>query len=216
MVCISVLSPILLRIGCRRMQPVQLDKRPTGLTPTHALETGLPVSALLGTLLLCWYSPLSDVLQSDVAWGQVIICHFIVLFFGCPIHMLTLPKKQVVPMFLICPPALAATLACILRGFRRKQTIGSCVLLTTAMVVRRQAYLSHLGSKEEWAMLFITVVMIITATARSVYHRETVASDEWSYAEMRAQLPRHAKVAAVEDSNESTTAASPYAVEIDE
>ena len=66
-------------------------------------------------------------------------------------------------------------------------------------------------------MLFITVVMIITATARSVYHRETVASDEWSYAEMRAQLPRHAKVAAVEDStNESTTAASPYAVEIDE
>ena len=51
-------------------------------------------------------------------------------------------------MFLICPPALAATLACILRGFRRKQTIGSCVLLTTAMVVRRQAYLSHLGSKE--------------------------------------------------------------------
>lgn len=148
MVCISVLSPILLRIGCRRMLPVQLDKRPTGLTPTHALETGLPVSALLGTLLLCWYSPLSDVLQSDVAWGQVIICHFIVLFFGCPIHTLTLQKKQVVPMFLICPPALAATLACILRGFRRKQTIGSCVLLTTAMVVRRQAYLAHLGSKE--------------------------------------------------------------------
>ena len=113
MVCISVLSPALLRLGCQRLND-PLTPSVTGLTPTHALETGLPVSTLLGTLLLCWYSPLGDILQTNVVWAQVI------------------------PMFLICPPAIAASLACILRGFRRRQTIGTCVLLTTAMVIRRQ------------------------------------------------------------------------------
>ena len=77
------------------------------------------------------------------------------------------------------------------------------------MVIRRQAYLSHLGSKEEWVMLFVTMLVIVTAASRSFYHSETVASDEWSYAKMRLLSPK-APVLVEPPPSQSVAASSPY------
>ena len=48
-------------------------------------------------------------------------------------------------MLVLCPPALAVTLAFILRGFRRRQTLGTGVVLVAAFVSFRAISMPNEG-----------------------------------------------------------------------
>ena len=154
---LAACAPPLLKIGCQHWPSNQA----VGLSPTHTLETGLPVSTLLAILVLCWYSPVEVMLERHVVWSKA-LC-----------------------LILMNPPALAVMIAFILRGFRRCHTLGMIVLLTTLAVIRRQWYTGQsTWSWEEITMVVMVVALVGIAASRAFYRMDTVASDELSYAEI--------------------------------
>ena len=145
------------------------------MSPPYALETGLPVATLLAILVVCWYTPVEVPSNTRLAtW---------------------------IPMLLICPPSLAVTLAFILRGFRRRQTLGTGVVLVVAFTIFRLAceppevrhsfmlvysldplrhayFLRQGGTRDRWLPLGFAMAMVATSVSRGLYHAEVVACDE--------------------------------------
>lgn len=154
---LAACSPPLLKAGSQHWA----SSPASALSPTHALESGLPVSTLLAILVLCWYSPVEVILERHVSWSRAI----------CLMSM--------------NPPALAVTITFILRGFRRYHSLGVVVVLTTLAVIRRQWFTSEWNERGiEVAMVLLTVLMGAVAASRAFYRVETVSSDELSYAEV--------------------------------
>ena len=145
------------------------------MSPPYALETGLPVATLLAILVVCWYTPVEVPSNTRLAtW---------------------------IPMLLICPPSLAVTLAFILRGFRRRQTLGTSVVLVVAFTIFRLAceppevrhsptsvcnsptsvcllWGEQGGTRDRWLPLGFAMAMVATSVSRGLYHAEVVACDE--------------------------------------
>ena len=150
---LTAFAPTLLRSSCQHWPP-ETNK---GLSPPYALETGLPVATLLSILVVGWYNPVQLPNQD---------------------HMATW-----VPMMIFCPPAIAATLAFIIRGFRRRQTLGTSVVLVVGFTAFRAATSpSDLSSRDRWLPFGMAIAMVMTAMARGLYYSEVVASDDRPYA----------------------------------
>jgi hypothetical protein len=94
LVLLAASSPVLLRAGGGGVGPFMHS-----LPPSQTLETGLPVSILLAILVICWYSPLEStlLLPSFEQFKYVHLATFI-------------------PMMVLGPSLISATLAFILRG----------------------------------------------------------------------------------------------------
>ena len=86
------------------------------MTPSETLETGLPVSSLLAILVLCWYSPLDEVVAGISA---------------------ALQPWTFVPLLVIAPPYLAAILSLILYSFRARCCGVAAAVLSAALAVRQ-------------------------------------------------------------------------------
>ena len=150
---LATCSPPLLMLGCQHWP----SNKAVGLSPTRTLESGLPVSTLLAILVLCWYSPVEAMLEREVVLSKA-LCFLI-----------------------MAPPALGVIIAFILRGFRRSQTIGVIVVLTTLTVVRRMVFYN---GETNIGLIILIAALIIAAVMRAIHRRESVACDELSYAEV--------------------------------
>ena len=133
----------------------------TGLTPSHVLETGLPVSILLAVTVLFWFNGTEIAMQERIQVG-----HFI-------------------PMVILMPPSLGACVAFILRGFQRRQTLDVVTVAATALMIRREAVEGRLLHAADWVVLVLTLTMVALTVAWHVVRDNVVACDEDDYAEIR-------------------------------
>ena len=151
---LAAASPPLLRIGVVGSRGGGHALSKVLMTPSQTLESALPVGTLLATLVLCWNSPVYEVFPR----GELL-------------------TRLAVPMLVLCPPALAAALAFILRAFRKRQTVAAAAVLTLACAVRQQAADCRLAAPADWAVLAGAgaTVLIVAAAA---WHRASVVQYE--------------------------------------
>jgi hypothetical protein len=115
---LSASSPIFLRAGGGG-----IGRFFYSLPPSQTLETGLPVSTILAILIICWHSPTEHILREFQ-------------------HLIN--PKTAIPMFVLCPLFIAASLAFLLHCFKRRSAGIISVILLTVLCVRQQiATLSH-------------------------------------------------------------------------
>jgi hypothetical protein len=139
LVLLAASSPVLLRAGGGGVGPFMHS-----LPPSQTLETGLPVSILLAILVICWYSPLEStlLLPSFEQFKYVHLATFI-------------------PMMVLGPSLISATLAFILRGFRNRSACTTAIILTCALVVRQQIHPLHrLSSRGDCVAILLCCVMM--------------------------------------------------------
>ncbi len=139
LVLLAASSPVLLRAGGGGVGPFMHS-----LPPSQTLETGLPVSTLLAILVICWYSPLeSTLLLPSVEQFK-------------NIHLATF-----IPMMVLGPSLISASLAFVLRGFRNRSACTTAIILTCALVVKQQIHPSRrLSSRGDFVAIFLCVVMV--------------------------------------------------------
>ena len=127
-----------------------------GLSPPYALETGLPIATLLSILVVCWYTPVElPTAQNLSTW---------------------------IPMIIFCPPAISVTLAFILRGFRRRQTLGTGVVLVLAFCIFRAVCAPPtITYHDRWLPVGLAIAMATMSVVRGLYHADVVACDERPY-----------------------------------
>lgn len=130
------------------------------MSATHSLEAGLPVASLLATMVMCWYSP-------------------------TPLQPHGGNLGRMIPMLLISPATLGIMIAFIQRGFRKKQTLGTCVVFVVMFVVLWAIRLPPARRNEMWIPVSGCAVMGVAAVARGVYSMDVVMCDERTY--IRAQ-----------------------------
>lgn len=132
LIILSASSPIFLRAGGGGVSKFYYS-----LPPSQTLETGLPVSTILAILVLCWHNS-SELIMRDI---QSMI-----------------DFKTALPMFLVCPLCVAAALAFVLYGFKRRSSGIISVVLLLIMCVRQQISAKHrLQSRLDWMALLNTV-----------------------------------------------------------
>ena len=143
---LTAASPLLLRLGS---MPAAAGARLL-MTPTQCLEAGLPVCTLLATLLLCWYSPLDEVLVRE--------------------ELLT---RLAIPMLVLCPACLSAIVGFVLRGFRQKHSGVTATILALACVVRQQAVERGFAARGDCAV-FVFCLFTLAMLAASLWQRHAV------------------------------------------
>jgi hypothetical protein len=112
---LATCSPILLRAGGGGVGNFIYS-----ISPSHTLEIGLPISVLLSTLVLCWYSPLQSVYETT-----------------------KFSMNTVIPMFIVCPLCISGALTFILYGLKRRSCgVISCILLMV-LAIREQLHHEH-------------------------------------------------------------------------
>jgi len=132
LIILSASSPIFLRAGGGGVSTFYYS-----LPPSQTLETGLPVSTILAILVLCWHNPNEQIVRDVESMIDI---------------------KTALPMFLICPLCVAAALAFVLYGFKRRSSGIISVVLLLIMCVRQQISNKHkLQSKLDWASLLNTI-----------------------------------------------------------
>ena len=139
LVLLAASSPVLLRAGGGGVGPFMHS-----LPPSQTLETGLPVSILLAILVICWYSPLEStlLLPSFEQFKNMHLATFI-------------------PMVVLGPSLISASLAFVLRGFRNRSACTTAIILTCALVVRQQVHPLHrLSSRGDCVAVLLCLVMI--------------------------------------------------------
>ena len=145
LVLLSASSPFLLRGGGTRVL--------RGMSPSQTIETALPVCTLLAFLVLCWYGPLE----------KIILAHFIS------------PLSTLLPMLILCPPCLAASLAFILYSLKARRSIISATILTCALFIKQQALpMHHMQNKSDWMALSSILNIFGCSFAFWLYHRKVV------------------------------------------
>lgn len=150
LVLLAASSPVLLRAGGGGVGPFMHS-----LPPSQTLETGLPVSILLAILVICWYSPLESslLLPSMVQFKDIHLPTFL-------------------PMIILGPSLVSATLAFVLRGFRNRSACTTAIILTCALVVRQQINPLHrLSSHKDCVAILLCLVMISIHVCFVVYKR---------------------------------------------
>jgi hypothetical protein len=151
LVLLAASSPVLLRAGGGGVGPFMHS-----LPPSQTLETGLPVSILLAILVICWYSPLESSLLLPTSMPQF-----------KDIHLPTF-----LPMMILGPSFISASLAFVLRGFRNRSASTTAIILTCALVVRQQIHPLHrLSSQGDCAAILLCLVMISVHALFVVYKR---------------------------------------------
>ena len=83
------------------------------LSASQTLETSLPVSLVLAILILCWYSPVEEVISFSMFRTWRLAC-----------------------MMVLVPPYLSATLALLLHAFRTRKIAVAALVLTFILSVR--------------------------------------------------------------------------------
>jgi hypothetical protein len=145
LVLLSASSPFLLRGGGSRAL--------RGMSPAQTLETALPVCTLLAFLVLCWYGPLE----------KILLAHF------------TSPLQTLLPMLILCPPCLAATLAFVLYSLKRRQTLVTVTLFTCGLFIRQQVLQGHrMQTRFDWFALSSAFNMVVSSISYYAYHRRVV------------------------------------------
>ena len=150
MMILAAVSPLLLRLGSIRAPPA-----PLSLSPSQCLEAGLPVSTLLAILVLCWFSPLDQVMIKNEL----------------------LSARLAIPMFIFCPSCLAAILGFVLRGFRQRHSTVTAAVLACACAVRQQAVTGRLQTRADWLVLASALQCAGLLTASVWYRWSVVAID---------------------------------------
>lgn len=112
LIILSASSPIFLRAGGGG-----IGRFFYSLPPSQTLETGLPVSTILAILILCWHSPTEHILREIE-------------------HMIN--YKTAIPMLILCPLLISASLAFLLYSFKRRSAGIISVVLLIVLCVRQQ------------------------------------------------------------------------------
>ena len=112
---LSGVSPVLLRAAGGGVRHGPLFH---SLTPIQTLETGLPVSVLLGALLLSWFGPgeVDLLLRSPALMGS----------------------GWYWAMVFLAPTLLATTLALLLYSLRKRDTLHAVAMLAPVLVLRQR------------------------------------------------------------------------------
>jgi hypothetical protein len=146
-ILLAMTSPIMLRAGgggggqFRHCMP-----------PSQTLETGLPVSALLSILVLCWYSPSSIELIGHIQFGNI---------------------STIIPMLILCPPCISSTLIFLLRGFKTRMSYVPSVIITCILVIRQQITRNFQGYID-WISLFNAFVAIVALMVFFIYQKRVI------------------------------------------
>jgi hypothetical protein len=146
-ILLAMTSPIMLRAGgggggqFRHYMP-----------PSQTLETGLPVSALLSILVLCWYSPSSIELIGHIQFGNI---------------------STIIPMLILCPPCISSTLIFLLRGFKTRMSYVPSVIITCILVIRQQITRNFQGYID-WISLFNAFVAIVALMVFFIYQKRVI------------------------------------------
>ena len=151
MMLLSFSSPLLIRMGTINPRTVAHN---IIMSPSQSLEAGLPVSTILSILILCWYSPLDSI------------------FLGSSMNMQTF-----VPMLVLCPSCIAAILAFIIRGFAKRQSLGTIIPLTCACIVIQQATDRKMKNYGDWTLVFGTVAILVVSLLFILYKRKVLMND---------------------------------------
>ena len=122
------------------------------MSPSQTLETGLPVSALLSILVLCWYSPSSIELIGHIQFGSI---------------------STIIPMLILCPPCISSTLIFLLRGFKTRMSYVPSVIITCILVIRQQIT-RKLEDYLDWVSVFNAIVAIITLIVFFIYQKKVI------------------------------------------
>ena len=145
LVLLSASSPFLLRGGGGRVL--------RGMSPSQTLETALPVCTLLAFLILCWYGPVE----------KIILAHFIS------------PLSTLLPMLILCPPCLSATLAFVLYSLKNRRAVVSAGLLTFALFIRQQILTEHhMLHKMDWMALSSVLNILASSIFFWLYKRKVL------------------------------------------
>ena len=83
------------------------------LSASQTLETSLPVSLVLAILVLCWYSPVEEMISFSMFRTWRLAC-----------------------MMVLVPPYLSATLALLLHAFRTRKIAVAALVLTFILSIR--------------------------------------------------------------------------------
>ena len=151
MIVFATASPVLLRMGCARAEPLHAAL----MSPSQCLEAGLPVSTLLAILVLCMFSPIdSAVVRAELS------------------------TKLAIPMLILCPSCLAAIIGFVLRGFRHKHSTVTAVVLLCACAIRQQAVDRRLADTGDWLSVGAVAQCVVALLTCAWYRHSVVAADE--------------------------------------
>jgi hypothetical protein len=152
MMLLSFISPLLIRMGL--INPRTLAHNII-MSPSQSLEAGLPVSTILAILMLCWYSPLDTIFART-----------------------SLNMQTILPMIILCPSCLAAILAFIVRGFAKKQSLGTVIPLTCATIIVQQVTDRKMKNQGDWALVFCMSLALLVSLLFILYKRKVLAGEE--------------------------------------
>jgi len=151
LIFLSATSPVFLRAGGGGVGNFFFS-----LPPSQTLETGLPVSVVLAILVLCYHNPTTGLVQDFAAMTEV---------------------RFVVPLFVLCPLCLAAALAFILYGFKKRSAGVIASLLLLILCIRQQTTAKHrLQSHLDWLSLGFTLNTVTCVAWYMIYKKKTVLS----------------------------------------
>lgn len=149
LIILSASSPMFLRAGGGGVSNFYFS-----LPPSQTLETGLPVSTILAILVLCWHNPNEQIIH-DIQ-GMINL-------------------KTAIPMFVICPMCVAAALAFILYGFKKRSSGIIAVVLLLILCIRQQiSSPHHLKSHLDWITLGNTANTVILVVSYLLYRKNVL------------------------------------------
>jgi len=149
LIFLSASSPVFLRAGGGGVGNFFFS-----LPPSQTLETGLPVSTVLAILVLCYHNPSLSLVQDFAAMTEV---------------------RLIVPLFVLCPLCLAAALAFILYGFKKRSAGVIASILLLILCIRQQTTAKHhLQGHLDWLSLGFTLNTITCMAWYMIYKKKVV------------------------------------------
>jgi hypothetical protein len=124
------------------------------LSASQTLETALPVSLVLSILVLCWYSPVEEM-----------------------ISMSRFRTWRLVTMMVLVPPYLSATLAMLLHAFRHRKVAVAALVLTFILSIRLSVSSAYNFSLIDMVTPVPSVLCIIGVIISSIGKRASDAAD---------------------------------------
>jgi len=153
---LAFVSPMLLRLALPQAERVNRKLTPSLMSPSQVMEAALPVSCLHAVLVLSWYS--SEVSIFDIGRNSLFKDKNLFTF---------------IPMLVICPFCQAVILAFILRGFRKKQTLPTVIIMTITAFIVQQVFDYRLVSASDW-FLFAILIKLVLLCLYFLYYQNCV------------------------------------------
>ena len=149
LIFLSASSPVFLRAGGGGVGNFFFS-----LPPSQTLETGLPVSTVLAILVLCYHNPSLGLVKDFSTMTEL---------------------RFVIPLFVLCPLCLAAALAFILYGFKKRSAGVIASILLLILCIRQQTTAKHhLQSHLDWMSLGCTFNTVMCVAWYMIYKRKVV------------------------------------------